>query len=312
MLLLSTDFSPLIATVDRLGQVSHACLNLTFDHIFNFDLVLAAVNDLIRDFHENSFHPLLSCIEARELPDHANFVKDFRQELRNIDRSGTRDLVAGLKQEVQESEVVLGLVIALDDLVRLFSELSQIAAVVASQDLGDLVQVWVTESIRQNLKVCGATLPIVDLIERCVDRLGARSILAADELLDLACPSDDDGLESLNKVTVFSISVGVTQVLLGNVEVSLTSLRVRVLMQESHELVHIGDELLLDSIRPVIVTEQCLQVVLLHLVQQVVERLLVDHAERNAVPQVSYGDLLTLRALDKAGNIVVVGFNSLA
>lgn len=105
------------------------------------------------------------------------------------------------------------------------------------------------------------------------------------ELLDLASPADDGGLQSLDEVTVLGVGMGVVQVLLRDVEVSLTTSLVGVLVQESHELVDTSDELLFDGVRPVIFGQKNLDVVGCHLLEKIVERLLVDGQEGDVLLQ---------------------------
>jgi hypothetical protein len=50
----------------------------------------------------------------------------------------------------------------------------------------------------------------------------------------------------------------------------------RRLGQSSHELVELGHKLLLDTLRPVLLSQELWQVLSIHLVQQIIQRIAID------------------------------------
>lgn len=76
-------------------------------------------------------------------------------------------------------------------------------------------------------------------------------------------------LKSLKKIFIFSGGVDIGKVFVWNVKESLSSSGISSLIKECHELMKIHDKVLLDTIRPVIITKELLDIFGLHLLKQV-------------------------------------------
>lgn len=139
------------------------------------------------------------------------------------------------------------------------------------QDLDDLLQLWLLEPLSEHDKISSSLVPVGDLIQWTFDLVIGWRVLVRDKLLNLTSPVDNGGLKSLKEVFVFGSSLNVSEVLIWNIEECLTSGKVCGLIQECHEPMKVGNELLLDTIGPFVLLEELLGVLGSHLLQQIFE-----------------------------------------
>lgn len=86
-------------------------------------------------------------------------------------------------------------------------------------------------------------------------------------------------LKSLEEIFIFSGGVDIGKVLVWDVKESLSSSSISSLIKECHELVKIHDKVLLDTIRPVIIAKELLDIFGLHLLKQVGKWISTDESE---------------------------------
>lgn len=127
-------------------------------------------------------------------------------------------------------------------------------------------------------------------------------------------PLNNSRLKSLKQVLVLGCGLIIGQVLLWDVEVSLTSGLVRGHIQESHELVQVRHEFFPDAIRPAVVGQQLLGIVGLHGFQQVFHWIRSDLIEQNDLFDVIHGDWRAAQSLflHEVSNLVVLHTDVLA
>lgn len=83
-------------------------------------------------------------------------------------------------------------------------------------------------------------------------------------------------------------------------------------IEESHELVKVHDEVLLDTVRPVVLLEELLDVLGLHLLEQVVKGIVADEPELDTLLQIREGDGHVPILLDEEDHLEVLGQDVLA
>ena len=177
------------------------------------------------------------------------------------------------------------------------------------EDSYDLVELWVNQTQVKHLQVSGAIGPVLDLIKRArVVVAGLGGVLVGDELLNLTRPVDDDRLQALQQVLVLDGGVDVAQVLVGNVQVLHALGNVAGLCDHSHKAVQVGDELLLDVVRPLVLSEE-LGAGLVHHAEQLIKRISVANATDDELLDVASRDPLIRLPLDEVGDLVVLNFH---
>jgi hypothetical protein len=85
-----------------------------------------------------------------------------------------------------------------------------------------------------------------------------------------------------------------------------------VLVQEGHEVVNPRDKLLLDSVRPVVLGQKSLDIVGVHLLEKIVEGLLVDSQEGDLIAQGVETDVVSVMPLDEADYVIVLSLDILS
>ena len=103
-------------------------------------------------------------------------------------------------------------------------------------------------------------------------------LLVLDEILDLAGPADDDGLESLDQVLVLDGGIHIRQVFVWDVEVRLALSVVARLGDVGHEGVQVGHEFLLHAFWPVVLSQKLWSVFLVHDLEQIIKRVAIQEA----------------------------------
>lgn len=150
-----------------------------------------------------------------------------------------------------------------------------------------------------------ALIPVLDFVKgRGVVATSLR-VLVRDELLDLTGPVDNDSFETLDLVFLLGSSLNVMKVLIRDVQLSAANSLMAGLGEVAHESVEVGCELLLHTIRPFVLSEQLGAVLVDHLLQQVVQRISVNHALHNALVNVIHGDFFLASHLQIVHDLVV-------
>jgi hypothetical protein len=104
-----------------------------------------------------------------------------------------------------------------------------------------------------------------------------------------------------------SSSIDVSKILIRNVKEGLSSGSMGGFIKESHELVKVHDEVLLDTIRPIVLLKELLDVLGLHLLEQVVKRIIADESELNTLLQIREGDWHIPILLNEEDHLEVLG-----
>lgn len=131
--------------------------------------------------------------------------------------------------------------------------------------------------------------------------------LVRNNLLDLTSPVDDRRLKALNELFVLHGCVGISDVLVRDVELRLALHVGRFLRQSGHELVQISLEGLLYAFGPVSFLMNLGHIVIRHLGEQVVKRVIVDLADHDLVLNGADVDRLLATALNEEGHLVLLG-----
>lgn len=175
------------------------------------------------------------------------------------------------------------------------------------KNLDDLLELVQLKSFGQHDQVGGSLVPVSNLIKWTLDCMVGGGILVGDQLFDLLSPVNHGRLESLKEVLVFGSSIDVSEILIRNVKEGLSSGSMGGFIEESHELVEVHDEVLLHTIGPVVLLKELLDVLGLHLLQQVVKRIIADQSELNTLLQIREGDWHIPILLDEEDHLEVLG-----
>ena len=307
VLVMNANSLPFLAAVNALVEIRNAFLDVAFKHVHLVDLGSASLDDLVGNLGQETLHSLGGVVVFTQLPDDSHVVKRLRQNLRDVLWAALLDLSAWFGEHAQVLKVVLSLVISSLDFLLKLDEAGKIRARGVLKNLDDLLELVQLKSFGQNDQVGSSLVPVSNLVEWTLDCMVGRGILVGDELFDLLSPVNHGGLESLKEILVFGSSIDVSKILIRNIEEGLSSGSMRGFIKESHELVKVHDEVLLDTIRPIVLLKELLDVLGLHLLEQVVKRIITDESELHTLLQIGEGDWHIPVLLNEEDHLEVLG-----
>jgi hypothetical protein len=162
---LEADVLPFLAASDTLIKVTHALLDITFEHVVLIDLGAASLDDLVRDLSEETLHTLLSVVVFGELPDDTDAVENLREELRDVLRLRVLNFAARLSKGVEELQVVVGFLVAFLNLFLKLLEAWEVRTTSCLEDCNDAVKLGLLKLDIKDVEVGSATSPMLDLIQ---------------------------------------------------------------------------------------------------------------------------------------------------
>mmetsp|Transcript_27988 Transcript_27988/g.68419 ORF Transcript_27988/g.68419 Transcript_27988/m.68419 type:complete len:657 (-) Transcript_27988:774-2744(-) len=108
---------PVITRLDALPQNHGWLVDPAGENVLQGDVLAAPQDDLVGNLAEQPGDALLGVVVLAERPDHTHKVEHLREVLRDVLGLGHGELGAGVREALQEGEVVLRLHRALEDLV---------------------------------------------------------------------------------------------------------------------------------------------------------------------------------------------------
>ena len=138
------------------------------------------------------------------------------------------------------------------------------------QNVGDSLEFGLLKLFVEDVQIGAPPVPVPDLIQRACAFCTLLRVLVGNNLFDLPSPVDDRSLQPLQQVLVSSSGLGVTQVLVRDVQRSPAFGGMRCFGQGCHELVELSNKLLFDALGPVFLSQELRQMPGVHLVEDIV------------------------------------------
>lgn len=210
------------------------------------------------------------------------------------------------RKNAKALEIVIGLIVSKLYFLLELLEALEVRAICSRQHFNYLFKLLFLKTCSQGLEVDCTISPVLNFIKWRGAFLRRLGVLARHNLLNLACPVDNSRLKTLDEVFVFGCDIDVDNVFLGNVELRF-ALHLRAFFSQiGHELVKVGLELFFDPFWPFLLAVESGHVLSRHLVEQVVERVVVDLAANYLITDSVDHDGFLATALDEVADLVVL------